>query len=68
MELELRRLAINRNASLFVRAQAAKVLYDAEKLLYFNTGTDIVVFTAELYAVLEKFLEKELHESDERTD
>lgn len=68
MELELRRLAINRNVSLFVRVQAAKILYDAEKILYFNTGTDIVVFTEELYAVLEKFLEKELHENDETTD
>ena len=36
--------------------------------MYFNTGTDIVVFTEELYAVLEKFLEKELHENDETTD
>ncbi len=67
MELELRRLAINRNASLFVRAQAAKILYQAEKMLYFNTGTDIVVFTEELHAVLEKFLEKEMQEN-EKTD
>lgn len=60
MELELRRLAINRNASLIVRTQAAKVLFEAEKVLYFNTGTDIVLFTEEWSGMLKKFLEKEL--------
>ncbi len=56
-EMELRRLAINPKASLFVRAKAASRIAD-RGVVYLNTGSDFVEFSPEIAKVINNFFER----------
>ncbi len=57
-EILLRRMAIAPEVTLFARAKAAEVIYNMNKKVYLNTGTDIVEFSPAINTVINGFFER----------